>query len=274
MEASFTFLDLRCFADPTDARHYYFLPTTPDLQRDADLRPMITMIDVGSSGYVMFTATWAARPESVTALTREIAAGHQDPDATRIRVSFAPITSPQCHVLLGDGRGVLQTIATSATSRMPPFDALFNLPVQNERLDQVRAAVRGEPGFLAIEYVADLRVPSTGTATFRADAGELISWLRSERHSGKSLRALLEEAVEASLATVAVNVSERTGGDVAVELFDRVLNQVAEVAPRWIAEGGSGAIEVAASIERGSREPIRALADIGRIVASGSLRPS
>ena len=273
-DASFTFGDLRCFADPSDARHYYFLPIAPDLQRDGDQRPMITMLDVGSSGHVMFTATWGARPASVDALAQEIAAGHQDLDTSRIRLSFAPIASPACHVLLGDGSGAFQTIATSTTSRVPPYDALFNLPVPNQSLDQVRAAVRGREDFLAVEYVAELRIPATGTAAFRADAGPLVSWLRSERHSGASLRALLEDAVRAGLATVTVRASERLGAGIAGELFDRVLTQVADGAPRWIAEGGAGVIEVEASIERGAPERIRAHADIGRIVASGSLQAS
>ena len=88
-DASFTFGDLRCFADPSDARHYYFLPIAPDLQRDGDQRPMITMLDVGSSGHVMFTATWGARPASVDALAQEIAAGHQDLGAVGGGVALA-----------------------------------------------------------------------------------------------------------------------------------------------------------------------------------------
>lgn len=273
-DASFTFGDLRCFADPSDARHYYFLPIAPDRQRGGDQRPMITMLDVGSSGHVMFTATWGARPASVNALKRQIAAGHQDPDTSRIRLSFAPIASPACHVLLGDGSGAFRTIATSATSRVPPYDALFSLPVPSQSLDQVRAAVRGREDFLAVEYVAELRIPAAGTAAFRADAARLISWLRSERHGGASLRALLEEAVQAGLATVTVSASERLGAEVAGELFDRVLTQVADVAPRWMAHGGAGVVEVEASIERGAPEHVRACADIGRIVAGGSLQSS
>lgn len=273
-DASFTFQDLRCFADPADPRSYYFLPLTADLQRDSNRRPLITMLDTGASGYVMFTATWTAPPDRVDALRREIAAGHHVPDASHIRLAFAPITSPQCHALLGDGAGAFQTIATSDTSRMPPYDALFNVPVPQERMAQVRSAVRGEPGFLAIEYVAELRVPASGSATFRADAADLIPWLRSERAGGKSLRALLEEAVELDLASVSLIVSERLGADVAVELFDRVVTQAAQAAPRWMADSAAGSLEVEAIVDRGSPEPIRAFADIGRIAASAAGRAS
>src|SRR5262245_15232901 len=152
MQPAFDFVDLRCFADPSDARTYYFLPIVPDLRRDPQQRPLITMIDVGSSGSLMFTATWDPNAESVEALRRDIARGHHEPDTSRIRLAFAPLTSLECHALLGDGRGSFQTVATSATSGMPPYDALFSLNVTGERLGQVRSAMRGEPGFLGIEY--------------------------------------------------------------------------------------------------------------------------
>ena len=274
MEPDFTFRDLRCFADLSDAQSYYFLPSTPDLQRDSTHRPMLTMLDVGSSGYLMFTATWAAPPASVEALRHEIASGHHVPDTSHIRLSFAPVVSPQCHALLGDGTGSFQTLATSDTSRVPPYDAVFNLPLQEERLAHVRSAMRGEQGFLAIEYVAELRVRAVGTATFRADAGELLAWLRHERRGSKSLRELLEVAVELNLATVAIHAPGRLGTDIVSKLFDRVLSEVAQQAPRWIAEGGTGLIGVEASIEEGVPEPVRAFADIGRIVSSGSVRRS
>jgi hypothetical protein len=235
---------------------------------------MITVLDVGSSGYAMFTATWGASAASVEALRREIASGHRDPDASRIRLSFAPVSVPQCHALLGDGSGTFQTIATSATSGLPPYDALFNLTIPRERLSHVQSAVNGERGFLAIEYVADLRVPATANAAFRSQSDDLLPWLRDRGRSDKSMRALLEEAVALGLATVTVDAPDHAGGQIAIELFDRVLNHAAQVAPQWITQGDRGHLEVEATVERDAREPVRALADIGGIVASGSARPS
>ena len=273
-DSTFRFRDLHCFADAADPRSYYFLPLAADLQRDSAQRPLINLLDTGASGYVMFTATWAPRAETIDALRQEIASGHHAGSSAHIRVSFAPIASPRCDALLGDGAGTFQVIASNDTSRVPPFDALFNLAVAPDRMPQVRSAMRGEPGFLAVEYVAEVRVPVTGSATFTADAGELVPWLRHERGRGASVRALLEQAVELGLARVRANVPERLGGNTAVELFDRVLSEAAQAAPRWMASGGAGSIEVEAVVERGTPETVRAFADIGRIVASGSVRAS
>jgi hypothetical protein len=234
---------------------------------------MITVLDVGSSGYAMFTATWGASGASVDALRREIASGHRDPDASRIRLSFAPVSAPQCHALIGDGSGTFQTIATSATSGMPPYDALFNLEIPQERLAHVKSAVTGERGLLAIEYVAHLLVPATASAAFRSQSDDLLPWLRARRSSDTPMRALLEEAVELGLATVTVDAPDHAGGQITTELFDRVLTQAAQVAPRWITEGDYGHLEVDATVERDVREAVRAFADIGGILASGSARP-
>jgi hypothetical protein len=262
---------LRWFPDPSAPRRYYFLPAAPDLQRDSNRRPMITMLDVGPSGYLMFTATWSAPAGSVEALRREIAADSHDSDPSGVVLSFAPLSSVLCRALLGDGTGAFQTIATSATSRVPPYDALFNLPVQDERLARVRSAMRGEPGFLAIEYAADLLVPSIGTGALRAEAGRLLPWLRTRSDSGKSHRALLEEAVELGLASVTVDAPERlAGGVLAEELFDRVLDQMAQLVPGWLAAEGPALIEVEATVERGAPHPVRSFADVGGIVSGNS----
>jgi hypothetical protein len=272
MPPSFTFRDLRCFADPTDALSYYFLPMTADVQRDSRQQPMITTLDVGSSAYVMFTATWRAASGSVDALRQEIATGHQDADGGRIRLSFAPVTSPHCHAMLGDDSGASRTIATSTTSGVPPYDALFNLSVAGDQLTHVRNALRGQTGFLAIEYVADLLVPATAAATFRSDAGELLPWLRDRCAGGESVRDALEHAVEAGMATVTIDTADHADEAIAIELFDRVLSQAAQVAPRWIAAGGYGDIDVGIALERNAREPIRVFADIGGIVGGASRR--
>lgn len=274
MPRAFTFADLRCFADPSDARSYYFLPTSPRLQRDPKGVPILSLLDVGSSGYLMFTATWTAADSSVETLRQYIAHGSRQPDASGIRLAFAPLSSVECHALLGDGRGSFQTIATSTTSGMPPYDAVFALTVAGERLAAARAAMRGEHGFLAIEYTAALLVPSTSSAIFRSADQALLPWLRERRASGVAMRAQLEEAVEAGLATVTVEAVGQPGDEVVTELFDRVLSQAAQMAPRWIAESGYGDIVVHVAVDRDVREPVRVLADVGGILAGGSATPS
>lgn len=278
MPLGFDFQDLRCYPNPANPHSYFFVPTTPDVQRDSNGHPVVTMFDAGASAYLMFTATWQASASSVEALRHEIAtghaAGHHEPDPGDIRLAFAPLSDLECHALLGDGTGSAQTVGTSATSGLPPYDALFNITVSPDRADFARRAANGEPGFLAIEYVGDLRIPSVASAAFRSESGELLPWLRDHRTSSASMRELLEEAIALGLATVKVDAPDHPGGEMAIELYDRVLSQAAQIAPRWIAEGAWGTLATDAAIQRDTREPIRAVADIGALIAKSSLRRS
>jgi hypothetical protein len=270
---SFEFRDLRCFASPLDGKSYYFLPKTPDLVRDADRQPMLTFFDVGPSGYLIFTAHWDAPEGDLDALRHELALSTSEPDPARIRLSFAPVRSPRCQVLIGDGTGSYQALATSTTSGVPPYDAVFNLVLQNEHLLWARAGLRGEPGFLGIEYRAELDSPVTAGATLRARAEELLPWLSSHGGGSPDLLALLEQAVELGLATVQVEVPDQHASRLTGDLYDRVLAQAARMLPRWTDQSGAGDVEVSATIEQTMSEPVRAFADVGAIVSEESVRP-
>ena len=134
--------------------------------------------------------------------------------------------------------------------------------------------MRGDRGYLGIEYFADLLTPAMGSAILRSHAAALLPWLRARRRSGQPMRALLEEAIESGLATLTVNAPDHPSDGVANELYERVLTQAAELASRWIVEGNYGDIEIEATLERDVREPVRAFADIGGILAGRSPRPS
>ena len=54
----------------------------------------------------------------------------------------------------------------------------------------------------------------------------------------------------------------------------RTPTQVEQAAPRWVVEGRSGNIESEVTIEGAPPESVHAYADVGRIVAGGSSRPS
>lgn len=230
------------------------------------------MVDLGTSGYLLFSAMWTVPDADLDALRREIAIRIDEPDVDRVRLSFASITAPRCHALIGDGSGAFQTVATSTTSGVPPYDAAFNLFLQNERLVHARAGLRGEAGFLALEYLADLQVLISAMATFRSIAIELLPWIRSQSADRRDLRQLLDEAVERGLAAVAIDAPDDQVGQIAINLYDRVLGQVARALPRWLEQDTAGDINVAVALDQHVNEPIRAFADIGAIVAMESAR--
>ncbi len=270
MAAGFEFRGLRCFPSPADPHTYHFLPARPDLRRDPDGVPLTTMVDAEAAGYLMLSAVWEASADDVEALRHELAARTQQSNVAQLRLSFAPVASVRCNALIGDGHGTFQTAASSSTSGIPPYDAVFSLFLQDEHLANAKAALRGERGFLSVEYLADLRVPVSATATLDARAADLMPWI-AER-GANDVVGLLEEAVERGLAVVTVDVPDSHAGQLTATLYERVLARTTEMMRGWATKRIPDHIHIAVRLDEHADEPVRAIADVGLIVSRRNVR--
>lgn len=254
-----------------DDRWWCYLPDRPDLRRDTEGAPQLTAVDAGASAYLLLTATWDAPAADLEALRQEVALRIAEPSPARIRLTFAPVSEPRCAVLVGDGAGSFETVATSATSGVPPYDAVFSLALSGDQLVAGRGAREGRTGLLAVEYVAGLPATVTGHATLTAATGPLTTWLRAHEHE-QDLIDLLEEAVRQGLAAVTVEAPDPHVGELATTLYDRVLAEAARALPNWLDHQVPGDLRVSVTLEQQAEEPVRAFADIGSIVAGASTR--
>jgi hypothetical protein len=248
---------------PDDPYAWYFLPAHADLERDPSGRPMLTMVDLGTSGTLMFTARWASGPGELDALRAEIAA-RTGADKGEIKLSFAPIQSPRCEVLIREGAGGERVLATSSTSGYPPYHALFNLQLVGDDLATAKAAVSGRRGLLALTYAADLAGSRTVRARFRSRASDLLPWLRS-RGDETDLRGLLEEAIRAGRAEILFRQGAESELNASSDLYDQVLSKVVDVLPRWLAAYETGDMSVDLEIDVRVSDQVKASADIGEI---------
>jgi hypothetical protein len=271
MTSSFDIRGTRFLPPVADGAPWTYLPLRPDLQRDAGGRPLLQLVESGASGYLMFSARWAAAEADLDVARDEIAARDRTLAPGRIPLSFAAVAAPRCHALIGDA-GAFRPVASSDTSGFPPYDALFNLHLREEQLARARSGVRGEPGCLAIEYVAALQLPARATATFRANAGRLASWLRSPGADAGGSERTLEGAVAAGVATIVVDAPDPIAGALAAELHDRVLARAAERVPSLMRQDASGDLQVTVTLEQDVSIPTRAFADVGALVRAEAQR--
>lgn len=271
MQAGFDFRGLRCFPSAAGDGSWHFLPLAPDVQRGADHRPMMSFVDLGTSAYLLFTATWAPAPEDLEALRAEIARRTGEADIARITLSFAPIAAPRCNALVGNGSGAYRAVASSDTSGMPPYNAVFNLFLQDELVAGARAGVRGEPRRLGIEYLAQAQSPVGAAATFTARAERLFAWLETQQADEGGLAALLDRAVASGVATIELDAPDARAGTLASELYGQVLARAAALVPPMMRRGVEGDIRVAASMQRDAGEPVRAFADVGSLVSAETM---
>jgi hypothetical protein len=265
MDNSSEFRGLRFFPSATEEA-WYFLPRRPDVQRGADGRPLLTLVDMGAEAYVLFTATWAAPAGDLQALREEI--GRRYPRAGNpVTVGYAPIASARCDALIADGHGTFQAVASSATSGYPPYDAAFNIHLRGDRLEHAKAALHGESGHLAVEYGGQLGLRTGARATLRASAAPLAAWLQAQDARDRaSLREALERAIRAGIARVVIEAPDPAAGMLAAELYERVLDRATDLITALPRQPSMGDLQVSAELERDTPQPTSAFADIGALV--------
>jgi hypothetical protein len=273
MPDTFDFHDLRCFASAKDASTWHFMPRHPDVQRGNDGRALLTLIDMGATAYLLFTATWGASQQDLQDLRREIASRTPGVRAERVELAFAPVASVHCNVLMGDGRGSFDNVASSKTSGYPPYDAAFNVYLQGERLAHAKAALQGEAGRLALEYCAELRTPVSARAQLTAHGPALVAALAGAADRA-ALRQALDRAVESGIARVVIDGADPGAATLAAELYDRVLDRAAEMLPRLMRQGVPDEVRLAVALEQEIGQATSAFADVGTLLAAVTMNPT
>lgn len=262
----FDFREFRCYAAGADSWHY--LPSSADVQRDGAGRPILSFTDLGTTAHLLFSAQWGADDVEIEALRKEIAARSGQQDAAPIRLSFAPVTSPLCNALIGDGSGTFEIAASSTTSGYPPYSAVFNLALKDEWLAYARAGVREQAGYLAVEYLAGHRVPVKGRARFRAPAA-LMDGLRRD---SEDLEEQLDDAIRDGRASIAIEIDSSYDGRISKTLYSKLFARIAATIRQWPGHRAGGDFEITVELEQIIEEPVRAFRDFGTLVAGGSNR--
>ena len=255
----FEFEGLLCFAKQSARDFYYFAPLHADLDRDVNGRPMFSLIAIGASGYLMCTAVWKVANEVLETLRSEIAIRNAISDPSTIKLAFAPVQVARCDLLAGDGSGALQAIATSATSGVPPYSALFSVNLSEEQFAWAVAAVNGRAGFLAVEYEASLTTPVKAHGRFVPRSAKFIPWLREYLSVGRAgVRAAIETAIDDGLAAIEVSMPDDPTGRLFSVLYDRVLSRATDVLPEFIEtwdEDTCAKLEVAVTVVEEVSQP-------------------
>jgi hypothetical protein len=265
MASSFDFRGLHCYAPAADGAPWTYLPMEPGVKRGADGQPLFTFADLTASAYLLLTAHWGAQGDDVSALRVELS-GH-DPAAQLTRASLLDIA---CHALVADECGGFAPRASSATSRVPPYDAVFNLYLQGDKLEHARAALQGRRGHLAIEYRATRLAAVRARATFTASGTTLGDFWRAHEGEG-SAAEVLERAVMQGIAHINIDAPDPYADALAPDLHRRVLDVVAATVPQVLRRGAGADVRARVALEQDAGAPVRAFADLGAIFADVSL---
>lgn len=134
-----------------DAELFFYTPKQPGIARDANGRPQINLISTGDGGFLQVTSDWgldSARQDEI----RGDLARQTGTDATRLRLEQSRDTVIEVVLQLGDGGGAFETLKTSKSSGVPPFQSAFSAMLDGDQISRARRALSGERGFLLIRY--------------------------------------------------------------------------------------------------------------------------
>lgn len=268
MAEGFDFREIHC--QPTDEGGVWtYLPARADVARNADGSPQLTWVELGATAYLLFTATWAAPAEDVDALRGAVAERTGTSDPATLRLSFAPLEGPGCRVQVAHAVGAAtRTIATSGTSQVPPYDAVFSLTLRGDDLAAAGSALQGQPGRLVVQFDALRRMPVRATGTFRAPGPALRDWIAAAGPH-HDLEEILDSAVCECIAEVRVDSYVGDLGPITTTLYERLLHDVAlRVLPE--SPPDTRDLVVTVTVQDTATQPVGASADIGSIVAAQS----
>ena len=140
-----------CVPGP-DADTWRVWPHSPGVAHGPDGHPLVGVIATGDSGFLQLEARLFADDAAFERL-RGALGGHLGVNPMQLRLQ--PAATPQQvkqAVLLIAADGGTEELATNPTSGMPPYAAIFNVPLDAQSLPHARAAAAGQTGHVFVRY--------------------------------------------------------------------------------------------------------------------------
>lgn len=134
-----------------EAGLFFYTPKSPGIARDVNGRPQLNLISAGEGGFLQITADWGLN-EVQREEIRDTLARQTGPDGAQIRLEQSRDTVTETALCLGDGAAGWDTLKTSASSGVPPFQSAFSVMLDAGQMPRAERALAGERGFLMIRY--------------------------------------------------------------------------------------------------------------------------
>jgi hypothetical protein len=239
---SLEFRGLYWYPNPEQNLAYYYLPGALQPQRDAVGQPMLTLVTVGSGGYLQLSVVWDAAAETLEALRQHIAQREGLEDSAVLRLAFAPVTVQGVSLHLGDGSGSWSELQTAHSSGFPPYTTIFNMALNAEQQTQVAAALNGREDFLQVHYDACLQVIAAVSGQLRGDATAIMTQLKDKQHpktlelTPEAIQTCLQDAIAHGDLQLTLSGSDQAPSLLQEQVRTQVLSQAADLLLRFLAD--------------------------------------
>jgi hypothetical protein len=184
---AFSLLGVDLYSDPDNPRFLRYLPGSPSPETGPDGRPTLLVVASDRGAILQLGALWGLTDTTRAALREALADSH--PELAQLDLQPAPASVAGVTLSLAASDGTLHPLATSSSSGMPPFSAVFSAQLDAEQKAQAIAALQGRRGTLLVDYAVALP-PSVAAAlpdhpatlTRRADVSSWIPAGDLSRH--------------------------------------------------------------------------------------------
>lgn len=164
---------LACTPHPDDPLVYRYVPLTPGPQRSSSGDVALTVISTEGFAMLQLGTQWAASDATLTTAQTQIAAQRGLPDASSIRLTPDLLRVERAVLWLHTAAGSTTELATSTTSQMPPYSAVFNVRLDAEQQARVLSALGGSRDTLGVTYHTDTISATTDVADWFTGNGGL-----------------------------------------------------------------------------------------------------
>jgi hypothetical protein len=194
--------DVEMWPSLDDTAVWFFLPGPLGPERSPGGVPTLSLLELGQSAILQCGAIWQADPAALSRLIAEAAKRASLPDV-RLSPAAASVKAARLEMIARDG-GV-KTLQETTSSNIPPYTAIFHVPLTAESLGLVKDALDGKEGVLSIHYVIEVQRRARVSVQI---SGTLDRSVLPDRCSKEEAATL----VAAAVAAEQLQIAERTEG--------------------------------------------------------------
>lgn len=215
IDGDFDIEGIRCYQDQHNQHHFYYIPLQPSPQ-SLNNKPSLSLIIFNNKGILQAGAQLGVGRELLDKISQKIGLNYQALNPSLIRMRYAPINIVKVDLVLKlEGKEIV--LATSKSSGIPPYGAVFNVNLTSNDTDLVISAMHGEPNILQVEYHATREVNTQIKMTIEGD----IQASRDDLDSFASMEARrnwIQEAINSGKLTLEKSDLEFVSSDIWIEL--------------------------------------------------------
>lgn len=195
LQDSDAFSEVFCYREKNDPATVYYIPLTVIAEKGQQEKLQFSLMLAGNSHMLQLACRWDIDRVLLTKLNTALLQMLRSEGLTTINFSAPSLNVKEVRLELADKNKKYTTLQSATSSGFPPYNAVFNLKINNEQKDQVLHTLNGTDDHMRIVYVVNVPVTHTSTATLKGLLNK-IKGLEDLESGNKSINEIFDQALE------------------------------------------------------------------------------